>query len=189
MFDKLKKFLSTFDNLTKEKLAEIERHTSMVSLAKGDFFLKAGRISHQIGFVAEGIFRVYQLEDHQEITCAFAQENQFVVDLDSFNLHQPATEYIQALTEAHLIVISHRQLQNLFAKLPEFMHLYQQILQKSLLDKLKIKNIFLTEEPSQRYEFFLTHYPDIIQRVPLIHIASYLGITPQSLSRIRKNLV
>jgi CRP-like cAMP-binding protein len=189
MFDKFKDYLFQYENLSKEKLAKIEQYMTILFLEKGEYFLKGGRICHQIGFVIEGLMRVYKIEDSREITCAFAGENQFVVDLESFNFKKPASEYIQAINSTKLILLTYNNLHKLFEEMPDFIQLYHQILQKNLLEKLKLKNILLTEEPTTRYIYFLENFAHILQKAPLIHIASFLGITPQSLSRIRKNLI
>jgi CRP-like cAMP-binding protein len=100
----------------------------------------------------------------------------------------PADEDIQAACDAEVLAISKTRLIALYEKLPYLKGLINEIIQQALLDKIQTRNAYLGLNAVTRYRLFMMRQPDIALRVPLNDIASYLGITPQSLSRIRKNI-
>jgi len=156
---------------------------------EGDVLFKSGRVCHELFFICEGILRIVKMnEKGVEVTYFFVKENQFCTILHSFNNDVPAQESIQAACNAEVLVISKSKLLALYKQLPYFRTMIDQITQQRLLDKVRIRNSYLGEDSASRYRLFIMQHPDIALRVPLKDIASYLGITPQSLSRIRKNL-
>jgi CRP-like cAMP-binding protein len=118
----------------------------------------------------------------------FLKENQFCSILNSFNNDTAAAEGIEAACDAEIIVIKKQKLLALYQKLPYLKELVTGITTQSLLDKIQLKNSYMGEDAGTRYRNFLLRQPDIALRVSLTDIASYLGITQQSLSRIRKNM-
>ena len=127
-------------------------------------------------------------EKGNEVTHFFLKENQFCTILNSFNNAVPAEESIQAACDTNVLVINKGKLQSLYEKLPYLKSLIDEITQQALLEKIQIRNAHLGHDSATRYKLFMMRQPEIALRVQLGDVASYLGITPQSLSRIRRNM-
>ena len=155
---------------------------------KGDFFLADGQICKHVGFVAKGLMRYYINHDGEEKTYAFSQENQYVSNYESFLPQRPSSKIIQALEDSHVFVISYSDLQILYAKVREGERYGRIAVEAVFLQMLIDINSFYTETPEVRYEGFLKNHPDLQQRISQYHIASFVGVKPQSLSRIRKRI-
>jgi CRP-like cAMP-binding protein len=169
--------LDTIKGLFKEKLYK-----------KGEFFLEEGRICKQVGFVGEGLMRYYINHDGEEKTYAFSQENQFVCNYESFLPQKPSSKIIQALEDSLVLTISHHDLQLLYANVREGERFGRLAIEAVFVQLLQDISSFYTETPEIRYERFLTHHADLQQRISQYHIASFVGVKPQSLSRIRKRI-
>lgn len=155
------------------------------AVAKGDFFLRPGEVSRKIGFVLQGVFHNFQSRDGQALTYYFGREQEFIGDYESFLPARPATHGIQALEDARLLTISHDNLQRLYREVREGERLGRLIAEALFVDVLRQLTSFYEETPEQRYARFVSTYPDLQQRIPQYYIASYVGVQPQSLSRIR----
>ena len=155
------------------------------TVPKGGFFLRPGEVSRKIGFVRQGVFHYFQGADGQELTYYFGREQEFVGDYDSFLSARPATHGIQALEDAHLLVISADNLQRLYREVREGERLGRLLAETLFVDVLRQLTSFYEDSPAQRYARFVGTYPDLQQRIPQYYIASYVGVRPQSLSRIR----
>ena len=155
------------------------------AVPKGGFFLRPGEVSRKMGFVRQGVFHYFQRSNGQELTYYFGREQEFVGDYDSFLSGQPATHGIQALEEAHLLTISADDRQRLFREVREGERLGRLIAEALFVDVLRQLVSFYEDTPAQRYARFVRTYPDLEQRIPQYYIASYVGVQPQSLSRIR----
>jgi CRP-like cAMP-binding protein len=154
---------------------------------KGKIILKEGEYSSDSYFVLQGCIRAYYIIDGEEKTTAFFTELDTCTPLCSIS-HQPSDHYIDCLEDT-IIIISNPELEKqMFAEFPRFETMCR-ILSEELLVKAQFNlDSFKTQTPEQRYLNMLEQRPDLIQRIPQHQIASFLGITPQSLSRIRKRL-
>jgi CRP-like cAMP-binding protein len=157
------------------------------SLSEGEYFIRAGESSEYFGFVNAGLVRFfYQTPRGTEFNKSFAQENQFMGAYSAY-LTTTATRFsIQAMEETHILVAKIRNIVNLYDK-----HKCWEKLGRILAEQLYIKKEqreaeFLLDDAETRYQTFLAQYPDLENRLAQYHIASYLGITPVALSRIRK---
>ncbi|OUJ71137.1 Crp/Fnr family transcriptional regulator [Hymenobacter crusticola] len=169
-----------------ELLTQSLRHRS---LPENEVLVRPGQVCQEMYFIVRGVLRIMAPhENGSEATCFFLKENQLCTILASF-LHQvPATEGIQTACPAELLVLPHAGLYQLYAQLSYLQPLIDLITQRTLLDKIQVRNQYLGESAAARYQKFLLHQPDIALRVSLRDVASYLGITQQSLSRIRRQL-
>lgn len=154
----------------------------------GEFFLEEGRICKQVGFVVKGLMRYYINHDGEEKTYDFSQENNYVCNYESFLPQQPSSKIIQALEDTDLLVISHTDLQILYANVREGERFGRIAIEAVFLKLLQDLSSFYTETPEERYERFLKNHADLQQRISQYHVASYVGVKPQSLSRIRKRI-
>ncbi len=137
----------------------------------------------------EGILRVcYYNNKGEEITRYFIDENNFAVDLNSFTYQIPSSEYVQAVTDCKLLVFSAEALKDLSITIIAWDSIINQIIAKSLLEKVSRISPMLAEDAKVRYINFLNKFPHLANRIPLSLLASYIGVTQSSLSRIRKKI-
>jgi CRP-like cAMP-binding protein len=182
-------FLLLFGDLNAQQIDLIKSRARELALKKDDYFSEAGKVPRRIGFLSEGILRVcYYNQKGDEITKYFADENNFIVDLNSFNQKIPSSEYIQAVTDCRLYCFSTEALQELSSTIIVWDSILNKITEKALLEKVNKLSPMLAEDATTRYRLFLEKFPALANRVPLSYIASYLGVTQSSLSRIRKNI-
>ncbi len=147
--------------------------------------LQEGKISRTMFFIEKGCLRTWVNNDGREITTQFFFEGDKVASIESFRANQPSLYSIESLEPCILQTISQQEFQNALENLPGIKEEMQEHLFKRLLQSQKTFYSYLKNNPQQRYEELIEEYPHIIQRIPLHYIASYLGITPVSLSRIR----
>ena len=172
-------------NLEEELLIILQEKIEVVEFPARYKLLKSGVVANQIFFVVKGATRSYYLKDGNEITTWFTFENDFTTSFYSFISNEPSHETIELLEDSILYVLKFDDLNTLTEKYPEINHLYRKVLELNFVRQEKL----LTERFStakEKYQNLNTKFPGILQRVPLGHIASYLGITQSTLSRIRR---
>jgi CRP-like cAMP-binding protein len=188
----MKEFLEyvlQFGNLNKHQAALISEKATELRLGKNDYYLEAGKIARQFGFVVEGVARVcYYSNKGEEITKYFIEENNILVDLASFDGEIPSSSYVQALTDLRLVVFSKKDWQELLQTIVGWDDIVHKITSKALLQKVERISPLVAKDGTTRYLSFLEVYPTVVNRVPLSYVASFLGITQSSLSRIRKGI-
>lgn len=185
--DTLKIYLQHNFNLSSKEIIEITACFKPLILDTGNYFLGKGSISDSLGFIAKGVMRTYNLDDNtNDVTAFFFKENQFFGNLDSYTNARPSPVNIQAVTKCELLIIKKTESEKLCKDLPVWTEIFNQLIQTTLLQKITNQNTLRTSTAKEKYEAFLEKNGDIVVRVPLQYIASYLGITPQSLSRIRR---
>lgn len=156
---------------------------------EGDYLFRGGRVCNKLFFIVSGVVRMVAVNDKGvEVTHFFVGENQFCTNLASFNDETVAGDSIQCCSSGVVLTIQKSQLLALYRELPFMEGLIDQVNQQRLLEKIRLKNIYSGEDSAGRYRLFLREQVEIAGRVPLSHVASYLNITPQSLSRIRRRL-
>src|SRR5215831_17597864 len=156
---------------------------------KNEYFVAQGKVCRKLGFIAEGVMRYCMFrDDGSEVTCFFMRENDFVGDPNSFFSQKPSDQNVQALTDCSLIIFSYENMQKLFQQLPRAKEVRAAIDNYVMMKMLHQRTSLLNLEASVRYKEFLREYPDVLQRIPLSYVANFLGITQQSLSRLRKQM-
>ncbi len=159
-------------------------------LVKGEFLLLEGKISNEYFFLEEGMMRAYATDpDGNEVTTGFHSKNNVVFEVSSFFNQTLSKENIQALTDCKGYIITFQQLNQLFHSLPEFREFGRAILVKGFIALKERTLSLITETAEERYNHLITTKGDLFQHVALKHIASYLGITDTSLSRIRRESI
>ena len=187
--EKFIEYILHFGNLNQQQIDLITKKATEQELHKDVYFSEAGKISRQVGFIVEGIIRVcYYNNKGEEITKYFIEENNLVVDIESFDNEIPSTAYVQAVTDCQLIYFSKKDWQELLNTIIGWDTIVHKIISKALIQKVERRSPLVSEDATERYLKFLEVYPNVVNRVPLSYIASYLGITQSSLSRIRKNI-
>jgi CRP-like cAMP-binding protein len=182
-------YIMSLRPLTEEEKAVIVAHFKTGEFKEGDYLFRGGRVCNNLFFIVSGIVRMVAINDKGvEVIHYFVGENKFCTNLASFNDETVAEDGIQCCTRAVVLTIQKSQLLALYRKLPFVEDLIDHVHQQRLLEKIRLKNIYSGEDSAGRYRLFLREQPEIAGRVPLSHVASYLNITPQSLSRIRRGL-
>jgi CRP-like cAMP-binding protein len=169
--------------------ADIDLFSSYLKEAfipKGEHFLKEGQVSRYLGYILSGLTMHYKMADGIEIPCDFIAEGQWVAYLKSFNSGLPADMAIKALEDTRLLTLSAADMQQLFQLEPKLMALKNFYTELSFISNTQHGADLAILDAAQRYFKFRTERPDLVNRVPQYAIAAYLGIKPQSLSRIRK---
>lgn len=189
MFAPLFNYLSSFQPIPPADQALISRYIHSRSVQEGGLLLQEGRLAREMFFVCQGILKIVSVNGKgNEVTQFFVNENHFCTILNSFNNEVPANESIKAACPADLIVFPREGLWEIYRQLPYFQTLIHHITQQTLLAKIAVRNAYMGEDAATRYQHFMERQRDIALRVSLTDIAAYLGITPQSLSRIRRQL-
>ena len=159
------------------------------TLAKGQHLLLAGDVCREAAFVETGLFRFYINTDERDATYYFAAENDFICDYSSFLPQSPSDKNIQALEAAEVSVISSDGLQQFYRSVVFGERFGRLIAEEIFLDSIQQLGSFYRDTPAVRYQNFVHRFPHLVKRLPQYYIASYVGIEPQSLSRIRRRFL
>jgi CRP-like cAMP-binding protein len=187
--DQLINYLLHFGQLNQQQIELIRSKAVTRTTKKDAYYHEAGRIPREIIFLTAGIMRVcYYNNKGEEITKYFIDENNFIADINSYNQHIPSTEYIQAITDCEYIVFSKADMEELSMTIIPWDTIVAKITAKSLAEKVNRISPMMTEDATERYLTFLRNFPALANRIPLSYLASYLGITQSSLSRIRRKI-
>ncbi|WP_234658704.1 Crp/Fnr family transcriptional regulator [Dyadobacter chenwenxiniae] len=182
-------YLLQFGNLNPTQIDLVKSKVVFKEIKKDEYFQEAGRIPREIIFLIDGIMRIcYYNNKGEEITKYFMQENRFLADINSYNQEIPSTEYIQAVTDCSYFVLSKNAMRELSMTIIEWDNIISKITAKGLADKVNKISPMMSEDGKERYLSFLEKFPNLANRIPLSYLASYLGITQSSLSRIRRNI-
>ena len=188
-FSKIKNSIEPIVSLTDEEFALFSDFLEFKRLTKNEFFLEEGQICSYIGFVNHGTMIYFKSMDNgNEITIDFAFEGDWVTINQSRLNNFPSTINIKAIEITELVIITQQNLSDLYDRIPRLERLGRILIEQSYL-KISQQSVDLqVYTAKERYESLFRNYPEIFQKVPLYHIANYLGIAPKSLSRIRKEL-
>ena len=185
----LVRYLLRFGHLNEQQIDLIKAHLEVVVVHKDEYFSEAGKTAKKVAFLQEGVMMIcYYNNKGEEVVHHFIDEDHFVVDLESFNYQTASMIYIKAVTNCTLLTFTHKRWNELLSTIIGFDEIMSKITVKTLLEKVNVIKPMLAIEAKDRYNNFLMNYPNLANRIPLIYIASFLGITPSSLSRIRNRI-
>lgn len=185
----LTNYLLLFGNLSQQQIEFILSMAEELRLSKDKYFSEAGKIPQQVGFLVEGILRLcYYNNKGEGITKYFIDENQLIVDYQSFKTNTQASEYLQAVTDCTLVVFSKQKWESISNTIVDWDSIQNKIIEKFLIQKIERRSPLVEQDATTRYLTFMEKFPSLTNRVPLAYVASYLGITQSSLSRIRKSI-
>lgn len=183
-------FIGNYLSASKETITEIAAHFEEIEIAKHDFFLKENTISNNYLFLEAGFMRAFTFDvEGNEVTTNFYTENNIVFEVASFFNHTRSKENIQALTDCKGYIINFEQLNKLFHSIPEFREFGRTMLVKGFVALKQRTLSLINESAEERYANLINTTPAIFQYAQLKYIASYLGITDTSLSRIRREFL
>lgn len=186
--EQLKNCITNQINIDKKSLESIVSSFEIKTIKKGDYFLKSGGICRKMAFIQSGYLRMYDIADGKEITFWIGSNGKFITSLSSFIFETENFWNIHAVTDCEILVISREKHFELCKQQPKWLEFDNLLLARSfaLLEKSMFSQLHTTAQ--QRFENLLKVEPALFNHVPLQHIASMLGITPESLSRLRKNI-
>jgi CRP-like cAMP-binding protein len=186
MWDLLIRNLSKYVTLTPEEIKVIQSLFVPKKFRKRQYIQQEGDVIRLETFVIKGLTRTYEVDDKgQEHVIHFGPEDWWVGDLYSFLTQTPSTYNIDCLEDTETLQISRDDLELLYERVPKMERHFRILVQHAFVATTRRLSSSLSKSAAERYEEFIKRYPHIEQRVPNHQIASYLGITPQSLSRIR----
>lgn len=188
MDNKLLSFFSNIQQLSEEEIAAIDETMSEQSFKKGTLLLKEGQNSSAAYFVLEGIVRQFYVKDDTEKTSDFFTEGQWVLSTINVNQNLAANYCLECCVDCKLLVGDSRKGEYLYKKYPNLETVSRKLMNQIFIDQQSKMEGFILDEPKERYLKLLKSSPDLFQKIPQYQIASYIGVTPESLSRIRKRL-
>lgn len=185
--EQLRRFLTTTHRIADADALQICSNFEILSLKKDEHLLKEGVQASAYWFIASGALRVYFLHNEVEATAWIAFENDFFTDLSSVRKKIPSRFNIQAMEDTTLYVIDAKTMEHLYQRYPDWQRLGRQLWESAFLNVIDAVVSFQTSTAEERY-LAAMQIPNLMQRVPLKYLSSYLGITPTSLSRLRKKI-
>lgn len=188
MKEQIKKYFARYVEFSDEEIDGIYSELKVKVFQKKELLLKESAVCKYNYFIIKGVVRSYYIDErgNEKIT-QFAIDNWWVTNMESFIKKIPSTQYVQALEETTVLYLSKETLEKLYSKYPKLERLFRIITQNMLIANLRKSDIFLQMRSKERYTNFAKTFPDFMQRVPQYMIASYLEITPEYLSELRRN--
>jgi CRP-like cAMP-binding protein len=186
MTDRLIQEIQKIDTFSDEEIDMMQGYLVNKLIRKGDHFLNLGQVSRYIAFIDSGLMVHYSLHDGVEIPCNFSLEGDWMGSLKSLTSGSPTEVAIKALEDSWIREISAEHLQHLFHLSPRWLLFKNHLVQIVFFDITQHNADLAMLDAKARYYKFMRENPELINRVPQYYIAAYLGIKPQSLSRIRK---
>lgn len=186
MFSAINDYVSRCQQFTKAELELFNRLLQPKQIPKKSFLLQAGEVCYFEAYVVKGCLKSYYLnENGMEVILTFATEDWWVSDLASFHERTPSRMFIESLEDCELLMLTPQTKETLLTQAPRFERVFRLMVQRHLSNYQERLFGNLAKSSRERYEEFLSKYPDLPQRVPQHLIASYLGISPEFLSKIR----
>lgn len=183
----------TFKNFLEDSMEplaqELLSHCVSLQVHKGEHLLRAGEIKNETYYVEKGLLRQFSIDSKgKEHIIQFAPENWFVSNRQSEYLQQPSSYYIEAVEDSTVRIVTGELIQKLSEDRPVFIDFNIKLLHRHIASLQKRITQLQSNTAQERYLDFIKTYPNVLMRVPQTYVASYLGITPESLSRVRKEL-
>jgi len=186
---RLTTYLTSNTDADKEVTNQLLLHCRIKQVYKGEFLLRQGEKCHHTFFVESGLLRQFSIDEKgKEHIIQFAPENWWMSDRGSVFFNQPSVYFIQALENSKVFLLEETVILQLAKSNPSFLGFNHKLLHNHIRSLQKRITQLQSASAQERYLDFITVYPDLVLRVPQIFIASYLGITPESLSRVRREL-
>ena len=189
VYNRLKIFAAQFVDLSEIEIEQFFNAFTLRRVSAGRRLVDLEQISREAFFIGEGCVRLYYDKDGEEITGFIFTEGMIASSFASFLNGEPSLQMLETIEDCQLLVITHDSLERLYRTLPAINVLMRKYLEQRLLNAQKIISSFIIATPEERYLQIIEQNPQILQRLPQHKIASLLGITPVSLSRIRRRLM
>lgn len=188
MDNKLLAYFQRIMPLSQEEIEAIVETMSIQQYKKGTVLLKEGQVSTEVYFVLEGCVRQFYLVDGEEKTNNFFTEEQWVISMNSFSQHKPSGHYLDCCIDSTLVVGNREKEESLYKRFSKLETVSRKVMERVFAEQQEIMSSYTTDTAEQRYLKLLKSRPDLFQKIPQYQIASYVGVKPESLSRIRKRI-
>jgi len=185
MFDKLKEYFQQHVTFTNEELNLVDSYFEIRRLQRREFLLQDGRACNFIAFISKGSVRHFHVKDGNEKTCDISFENAWVTDFESFTHNSFCIMNLQAMEETVVYIIKKQNLHEMYSKCRKYETFGRLMAEQVAQRATAIAMSLSCEKPEERFQNLLKKQPDLFQRVPQKYIANFLGISPESLSRIK----
>jgi CRP/FNR family transcriptional regulator, anaerobic regulatory protein len=185
MVDKLIEKLNSLSPMSESLTDKIRSLADITTYRAGDFILKEGEICKKVSLVMEGLTRSFYMNDGVDITSRFMEEGFIVTSWPSFYTQQPGNEFIEAMEATTLASISYDSIQTLYAEFPDFNIIGRRQVEYAFYLSEQRTQILRKHTAEEKYKLFLFNHPTLLQRVSLKHIATYLGMSEETFSRVR----
>jgi CRP-like cAMP-binding protein len=189
MADELLELISQFPSLNRDEVKAIYESINVRSVKKGTILLKEGTVSKECYSVLTGCVRQYSIKDGEEKTTAFFTEGQAAASFKSYINGTPSNHTLVCMEDCTLTIGTKKKELEMIAEFPKLEAIIRSEMEKNAGNAQEEMATFMTSSPEERYLNLLENRADLLNRVPQHQIASYLGVTPESLSRIRKRIV
>jgi CRP-like cAMP-binding protein len=187
--DELSVFLQQLAPISDKELIESLSFFQELTLGKNDYFIQQGKLCRNIGFVVSGSLKTFYVNEKAEkITSCFCSKNDLTTSYKSFITQTPSTHSIQALELSKLMVIDFDNLQKLYENSVSWQNIGRRIAEKEYFNMEQYASVLNTETAKEKYLRLLDEQPRVLQTASIEDIASYLGITRRTLSRIRQEI-
>lgn len=188
-YNLFKQSILALSDLPEELIESLFGISRQVRLEKGEQFLMAGEVSEYVGFNLDGIFRLYYIDgDGNDFTKSFSTPGRFVISYSALVQHRPSYFSIEAVSDAQILKFQYTEWMKLVEKDSRWYPFLFKLVESVYIVKEMREKAFLLDDATSRYLSFQNEFPGLEQQLKLYHVASYLGITPEALSRIRKKL-
>lgn len=182
----IKNDLSLVNLFSEKEWLALKNRITVKHIAKGDYFIKEGDYCNAIAYINRGVFNSYYLIDGYEHISHFFFKNEFMLNYPRYILKEKSKLSIKALKNATITIIKRNDILKLHEQFAKFQEIETKLAEKSFLTIADKHDSFLTQTPEELYLELITNKPEAIKQIPLYMIASYIGVTPETLSRIRK---
>ncbi len=189
MFDALKEYCKNTVPLNNEELELIDIYFEEKTLKKKDFLLQNGKVCNFIGFIIEGTIRHFHIKDGLEKTCDISFENSWVTDFQSFTHDTSCIMNLQAMETTTVLIIKKEDLYKLYRVCNKYETFGRLMAEQVAQRATEIAMSLSSDKPEERFNNLIKKQPDLFQRVPQKYIANFLGVGPESLSRIRSRIL
>ena len=178
-------YISSIFSLPRSEVNVIANQFSIIQLKKGDYLLKTGKVCDKISFIKSGFIRMYREVNGKEVTQWISSRGNFVTDIASFTFQSSGRWNLMALTDCELFTINRKKYTNAVKTIPDWAEIDKLFITRCLItvEENAFSQLYMTAE--ERYKRLFTENPELFNQVPLQYIASMLGITPETLSRLR----
>lgn len=185
MSRQLIKEIKALTDVTDSDIADFMQSMQRLFIPKGDCFLQVGQVSRRMGYIERGLMIHYQMHDGNECPTGFTKEYEWVAYLKSFTTGSPSDTSIRALEDTELLVLTSETMAKVFELQPKFMAVRSFYTDQFLVRTVEHLSDLANMKARDRYHKFVEQNPDLLNRIPQYLIAAYLGMRPQSLSRLR----
>lgn len=186
---KLRHYLEGLNGLTGQEIDFALDYFVREEFQKGDFYLKEGQLSNKVSFIESGLFRLFYRIDGEEKIMLFFSDNEFITDYFGFLTNTPSIRPIQALEHSVIYSIERSNLNKLFDSSKNWERIGRLLAESAYVTSVMRANRLLHDDYNTRLNTFVNESPTLMQRVPQYMIASYLNMTPETLSRVKKRLI